>query len=320
MVRHFERVCAHITASPRSALTLLGLVLAWEVAVLFLKASQKLFWYDELVTLHISSLQPLSLLWRALQAGADGTPPGYYVFVQLARLFPVDPHVALRAPSVLGYILTLLGVYWFIRKTLPVSAGLVAVILITLSPFREFALEARPYSLLTGFLAVSAALWQRIGEKRFATPAFALFLALAVSCHHLAVIAIPCFCLAELTWTLASRRIRWGVWAAFLFTACPFLLSLPLLMQFREVFGKYFWSRPDWSTGPRDLPGLLGAQCQTELFRGVFLEYWGLLALYAGCFLRDRRTRPNWTSHRLKLFWSAAFCSILHCSSLLQCC
>jgi hypothetical protein len=162
-------------------------------------------------------------------------------------MFPGDPHVTLRLPSILGYILSLLGVYWFARKRLPLSAGLAAVVLITLSPFRWYALEARPYALLTGFLAISAVLWQRIGEKRFMTPLFALFLALSVSCHYYAVVAISSFCIAELTWTILSRRIRWGVWAACLAATCPFFVGLPILLRFRDIFGTDFWARPNWS-------------------------------------------------------------------------
>jgi hypothetical protein len=243
-----ESAYARVFASSWFAPALLILAVSWEIGTLFLQASRKLFWYDELVTFHVSGLQPFSLLWRALDAGADGMPPGYYLIVRLARLFPGDPLVTLRLPSILGYVLTLFGVYWFARKKLPAFAGLTAVFLITLSPFRAYALEARPYALLVGFLAISAVLWQRAGEKRWMTPLLAVFLALAVSCHHLAVVAIGAFGLAELTWTHQSRRIRWGVWSAFVFAACPFFLDLPLLVHFREIFGKTFWSRPSWST------------------------------------------------------------------------
>lgn len=247
-VRQSGRACAHVAASPRFASALLLSVVAWEFVVLLLRASGKPFWYDELLTFHISSLRPFSLLWSALQTGVDGMPPGYYALVQLARVIPGDPRVTLRLPSILGYILSLLGVYWFARKRLPASAGLAAVILMTLSPFREYALEARSYSLLVGFLAISAVLWQRIGEKRFMTPLLAVFLTLAVSSHHLAVVAVLLFGIAELTWTVLSRQIRWGVWAVCLLATCPFFLSLPLLLQFREIFGKHFWSRPSWGT------------------------------------------------------------------------
>ena len=270
IARQLGRTCSQVVTSPRFAAALLVSVLAWELGILFLKASRRFFWYDELFTFHLSALQPFSHLWRALQAGADGMTPSYYAIVQLARMFPGDPHVTLRLPSILGYILTLLGVYWFTRKRLPVSAGLTAVILIALSPFREFAVEARCYSLLVGFLAISAVLWQRIGEKRFMTPLLALFLTLAVSCHHLAVVAISSFVIAELTWTLLSRRIRWGVWAACLLASCPFFLWLPALLRFRETFGKHFWARPSWRTVVGTYGNYLGLDSILALVLVVF--------------------------------------------------
>ena len=245
-VHLFGHAYVRLVASPRVAIALIASALVWEFGVLFLKAGRTLFWFDELLTFHVSALQPFSLLWRALQAGADGMPPGYYALVRFARMLPADPQVTLRLPSILGYILSLLGVYWFARKKMPAVTALTAFFLIALSPFREFALDARPYSLLVGFLAVSAAIWQRIDQKRFMTLLFAIFLTLAVSSHYLAVVAILCFGIAELAWTLLSRRIRWRVWAACLFAAFPFLLGLPTLMHFREIFGKNFWSQPTW--------------------------------------------------------------------------
>ena len=234
--------------SPRFATALLLLVVAWEFLALVFKTSTMRFWCDELITFHISALQPFSLLWRALQAGADGASPGYYVIMRLARMLPGDPFVTLRLPSILGYVLTLAGVYWFARKRLPVSAGVTAALLVTLSPLRDYALDARCYSMLVGFLAMSAALWQRIGEKRFMTPLFALFLTLAVSTHYLAVVAISCFGMAELTQTILLRRIRWGSWASCLLATCPFLLSLPVLRHFRDMYGQNFLERPSWGT------------------------------------------------------------------------
>jgi hypothetical protein len=263
--------CARVMTSPRFASALLVSVVVWEFGVLFLKASRKLFWYDELITFHVSTLQPFSLLWRALQAGVDAMPPGYYAIVQLGRMLPGDPHVTLRLSSILGYMLTLLGIYWLARKRLPVSAGLTAVLLITLSPFRGYALEARSYALLVGFLAISAALWQRIDEKRFMTPLLALFLTLAVSCHHLAVVAISSFGIAELTWTLLSRRIRWGVWAACLVASCPFFVSLPLLLRFRDIYAQNFWSRPTWGTALSTYGEYLGLDSRLALVLIFFL-------------------------------------------------
>jgi len=280
-------ICARVMTSPRFAPALLVTVLVSEFCVLFLKARRKPFWYDELLTFHISNLHPFSLLWRALRAGVDGMPPGYYLIVRLGSILPGDPHVTLRLPSILGYILTLLGVYWFARKRLPAFAGLAAVFLITLSPFREYAVEARSYSLLVGFFAISAALWQRIGEKRFMTPLFALFLTLAVSCHHLAVVAISAFGVAEFTWILLWHRIRWGVWAACLLASCPFFLDLPLIVHLREVAGKHFWSPAHWDMICTTYGDYLGLDWRLAL---VFVVFWGITVGYS---LLQMLSRPR---------------------------
>jgi hypothetical protein len=237
---------ARMMRSQMLAPALLVTVLVWEFGVLLLEARRTLLGYDELLTFHVSNLHPFSLLWRALQAGVDGMPPGYYVLVQLAKTLPGDPLVTLRLPSILGYLISLLGVYWFARRTLPAFAGLAAVLLMTLSPFRGYALEARSYSLLVGFLAISAVLWQRIDDKRFMTPLLALFLTLAVFCHPYAVVAISSFGIAELTWTFPSRRIRWGVWVACLLATSPFFLDLPLLLHMRDIFAKHFYVQTSW--------------------------------------------------------------------------
>ncbi len=234
--------------SPRFAPALLGTILIWEFFVLCLRAGAKPFWYDELLTFYVSRLQPFSYLLKALREGADGMTPAYYAIVRLGSMLPGSAHVVLRVPSILGYILSLLGVYWFIRKRLPPFAGVVAVLLITVSPFRWYATEARCYALLTGFVAISAVFWQRIDERRFMTPLFAVFLALAASCHPLAVVIISAFGAAELILSVLSRRIRWGVWAACLFAAAPFLMELPMLLRFRVLLGAHYWSLPSWST------------------------------------------------------------------------
>src|SRR5262249_18166535 len=175
-------VCIRMFTSPWFSSALLSLVLVWEVSILLLKASRRLLWYDELLTFHMSNLRPFSLLLKALQTGADGMPPSYYILLRIAGAVPGDPHLILRLPSILGYVLTLLGVYWFARKRVPANGSLIAMLLITLSPFRHYALEARSYALLVGFLAVSAAVWQRIDANLFMKALFTFSLIFAVSC------------------------------------------------------------------------------------------------------------------------------------------
>lgn len=250
---------------PRIALIL---ILVVEFGVLLLRARSKLFWYDELITFHISGLQPLSRLQYALSSGADSMSLGYYLVIRLARMLPIDPLIAMRVPSILGYLLSLLGVYWFVTRKLPEVAGLTAVLLMTLSSLRWYATEARAYALLVGLLAVAVALWQRIGERRFATPVFGASLICAVASYPLAALAIACFAAAELAVIIRERRIRSGVWLAFAIATAPFLASLRTFAHLRDLYSAHFWARTSWDAlitasaeyldlGPRMTPVLV---------------------------------------------------------------
>jgi hypothetical protein len=223
------------------------LILVLEFCFLLLRARGKLFWYDELITFHVSGLQPLSRLRYALNNGADSMSFGYYLVARLARMLPVDPLIAMRLPSILGYLMGLIGVYWFIARKLPAVAGLAAVLLMTLTSYRWYATEARSYALMVGFLAISAALWQRIGDRRFVTVLFGLALFSAVASHSLAVLTIGCFAVAEIAFTLRERQRRWGVWTAMGVAAIPFAVGFNHLAALRNLFAAHFWAHTSWS-------------------------------------------------------------------------
>jgi hypothetical protein len=259
-----------IITSPRFSLIFLPSLLAWEFCVILSLSGRKFFWYDELYTLRFATLQPFSRFLHALESGVDAIPAFYYFMVRLAGVFPGDPHVIIRLPSILGYLLTLMGVYWFLRAKLPVAASVSAVLLITLSPFRFYAMEARSYSLLVGFLVIAAVFWQKIDQKPFMTPLFALFLALCVATHYYAIVALSSFAVAELTWTLVSRRIRWGVWVAFPLATIPFFLGLPILLRFRNAFAGTFWSKPSWGMVVTTYDGYFGLDRKLALFVILF--------------------------------------------------
>ncbi|MBN9659495.1 MAG: hypothetical protein J0H49_15030 [Acidobacteria bacterium] len=239
---------AQIAVSPRLAPSILLALIAWELCILPVAAHRTQLWYDELLTLHLSLLQPAARLWQALYAGADGMPPAYYAVVRLAGYLPFGPEVTLRLPSIAGYALALFGTFWFVRKRLPGSAALAAALMVALSPLRGYALEARSYALLVGFLAVAAVLWQRVEEKRVFAVLLCACLSLAVASHHVAVAALGIFGLAEAVWAAMHRRLRWSVWGSCAVALIPFLIGLPIALHVRSVFNQHFWSRTDWST------------------------------------------------------------------------
>jgi hypothetical protein len=222
---------------------LAGLVV-WQFCFAIFRASRRNFVYDELCTVHLSSLWPAAgTIWKALESGADSMPPGFYLFVIPARLIPADLHITLRLWSILGYIFCMIGVYMFVRKRLSTHPALIAVLLLCSSSFRMYALQARSYALMVGCLAVAAAVWQELDEKRWAAPAMAALLAGAVACHYLAVLTLGCFGVAEIVYAAVHRRIRYRSWLAMAFGAVPFAVYVPLILNFRAVFGNHFWSK-----------------------------------------------------------------------------
>jgi len=257
--------------SPRFAGLVLISLLGCETLLLLLKSNRKLLWYDELFTFHISGLHPFSQLWSALQAGVDGIPPLYYAIVQLARTLPGDPEILLRLPSIFAFLLLILAAFLFLRRSLGSQAGVAAALLISLSPFREFGYEARPYALLAGMVALAAVAWQRIGQRRFMTPLFGLFLTVAIGCHPTAVVLVSLFGLAELAVAIESRRIRWGVWTACIAATAPFFAGLPLLLHFRSIYNQNFWERPAWSTALSTYDTYLG--CDPKFVLILFLLF-----------------------------------------------
>ncbi len=66
-------------------------------ADVFLRASEKYFWFDELLTVYLYRL-PLHSLWQALQAGFDFNPPLLYLLTKASSGLLGDGLIATPAP------------------------------------------------------------------------------------------------------------------------------------------------------------------------------------------------------------------------------
>lgn len=230
------------------ATLVLAAVLALELVLSVLNARQKPFWYDELCTLYFASLHPYSALVEALRSGADTMTVPFMSIMNAALSLPGDAHVTLRLPAIVGYLLALAGSFFFVRKRLGGAAACVSLLIIALSPLRPYAVEARPYALLAGFLAVSAACWQRIGENRAAMPLLWLFFPLAVTVHYYAALAVAGVACAEFVHWLDKRQVRRPVWALLMFCAVLILTMLPFARAAKSVYGPAFWFKPGFAT------------------------------------------------------------------------
>ena len=227
----------------------LVVLLVWEGVSCFLLARDRALWNDELLTLYISRLPSLDVVRAALAAGADGMPITYDLIARLAQTLIRNPPLGVRIPSMLGYLVLLASTYAFARKGASPLASICAVLLIALSPVREYAFEARPYAIVIGCVALAAVLWQRglEEERRFTAPALALILGLAVACHTTAIAVLAAFAAAELAYAFTRRRLRWNIWIAFGAAALPFVLNFSTVQHYRELYGATFWLRPAWA-------------------------------------------------------------------------
>jgi len=165
-----------------------------------------------------------------------------------AGALPADPHLGLRLLPILGYLLALFGVFLFVRRRYGGAAAIVAVLLICLSPFRSYSIEARPYAMLAGFLAMAAACWQRQGEAKAATPLLYLFFLLGVSIHYYGALAIVCFAGAEALYLVRERKVRWPVWILLMVSTGLVAALIPIAHKWQLMHGRFFWARPDLPT------------------------------------------------------------------------
>lgn len=281
-----------VIQSPAGSLWLLAGMMSLSLIARAVSAAAKPFWFDELFTVILARLPSMDKVREVLDTGADAMPLFYYWLEKQAGRLPLDPHIAFRLPSVVGYALAVVGVYFFVRRSWNAPAGLAAAMVLALSPFREYAIEARPYALMVGFIAVAAALWQRVEAGLIYPALLAGALGLGVASHHYTVVALIAFGLAEATWLVLRHRWRWRVWVPLGVSTIPFWLGLPLLLRFREVAGPNYWAKPNWTgiTSTYPLSGLPLAYFVPFCLAGVLgLTQWGWRALAT----RSQRTETE---------------------------
>jgi hypothetical protein len=253
-------------AMPRSAILWGPLCLAaYAVARSLAYAGIKPLSIDEVVTQAICRQPNLQTIWQALSQGADGQPPLFYVIERSVAWLVPNEHIGYRLLSTLGFACTLTLLYVFVKTRNGTAPALVCASLLLATPlFTIYAAEARPYSLLTAFVAIALVCYQRAPTPLWVAGMF-ISLFFACSIHYYAVFSLFPFFLAELTVVYQGKEIRLWVWVALLAAPIPLAISWPLLMQMKHlwaahffvafslrtlplVYGWYFGELPAWGT------------------------------------------------------------------------
>jgi len=214
-------------------------------------AISRSLYFDEIASFTVATRPSLPEFFRALPY--DGNPPIFFLLARVCLSLPLPKELALRLPSILGWLLAGLLSYAFVRRN---TSGLFATAAMSLyfggTLVGTAALEGRPYALLIFFTASAMCAWQSatVGRHRYlAHLTLALATTGAILTHQYGVIyvAVPVFT-GEIIRSWRARKTHFSVitatctgWFALIFTVpaalkaqAPLLSSIKLCPGFHD--------------------------------------------------------------------------------------
>ena len=213
-----------------------------------LVSTRRLLWNDELYTYYIATLPSFSEVWSALSTGQEQIPPAYFAIVRWSLAIFGNNSVALRFPSLIGFLLMAIGLFKFVSLRLSPMYGVVAALFPMMTGVHYYVHEARPYGLELGFAALALLCWQRAteGTKRAVALGGLWFsLAAAISCHYYGLLLILPLAMGELVRTVIRRHIDFTIWICFAASVLPLFFVMQLILSAGKISG-VFWAQPHW--------------------------------------------------------------------------
>jgi uncharacterized membrane protein len=185
-------------------------------AISMIRYSRRPLWFDELFTYFLSRLNHPADMLRAIPA--DGQPPLSYLLANACLRLTSNAELAVRIPSIAGFIGAMLAVYFFIRRRLGAVPALFVMLVTATSSMAYYATEARPYALMLGFTGLTLVSWQAAtsGKRRWIPLAgMAVGIAGAVASHHYGIfhVGLPLIC-GEAYRLIQRRKLDWPVYFA----------------------------------------------------------------------------------------------------------
>ena len=252
---------------PKIHITMLFGILVIGTVLRIYGLGAKSIWFDEAVTASYLDFSPIAIVHRCAEVRAVH-PPLYFVFIRCWTALAGNSEIALRGPSVVFGLATILGVYALIRElscfprslpvTPPASTALLAALLVALSPMQiELSRTARGYTMATAFLSYGGwALVRALQDRRRygSWTAAALLAAAACYTHYMTVLSVAAnglFAIVFIAWRWTSacnaRRfpsegaeslesdLRGPLFALGLFTAVYLIPWFPKLLPQSET-------------------------------------------------------------------------------------
>ena len=214
----------------------IALVSAVYFADIFLKASRKCFWLDELFTTSLSRLPDFKSTWAAVLSGADFNPPLLYLLTRGAQRFFGEGLIPTRLPAMVGVWLFGVCLFLFVSRRAGVISGFIAGTFPFFTLAQYYAYEARAHGIVLGWSGLTLVCWQRSAEgqaRNLWLAGFWLCLLGALLTHVYAVYLLFPFGLVEL-YNLFRGRPSVGNVAALV--SAPVLVTVAVYLPlFRKL-------------------------------------------------------------------------------------
>ena len=222
-----------LTAAAAHPLPIFLLSLAVPFLTSFVHAHRAPLSHDEYYTAYLSRLPDWHSVWRALNDGADVTPPLFVLITRASVHIFGSGNLGLRLPGLLGGWLMIWCIYRFMRNVVPLTYACLAALMPVLTiAFERHFCDARPYGLLLGATGIAILCWQR-------RSAFGLTLALGVATavHYFALTLIGPLALAEGARWWKQRKMNWPMLVTLLAPFAVVVAHWPLIPIAVQTYG-----------------------------------------------------------------------------------
>jgi 4-amino-4-deoxy-L-arabinose transferase-like glycosyltransferase len=258
-LKAFDRLISRVGRYERWLLAAV-LVLA---TLRFVNYARRNFWFDEIFTFYISRLGSIDQILEA--APPDGNPPLYYLLASLCLRLIGESELAMRLPSIAGFIFAMYGVYVFVRRRCSALPAFFALFVLGTAAVKQHAGDARPYALVLGFTMLALLCWQIAAERRShriaALVGMTTGIAGAIASHHFGVFQVGIPLVAGELWRLyRRRRLDLPLYAAGAAGASMLLLTVPFALRTNELLLSHvrssavFYQQPGlWHLGSYDM-------------------------------------------------------------------
>jgi hypothetical protein len=245
-----------IAGMPLSAIAFLLL----SAVIALIRSHYHLLWADEFGTAATGSIPGIAqLIHVELTKPYSPDPIGYTVLMHaVIHVFGVSA-LAMRLPSMCGYLLMQGCLFYFVRRISSERAATFALAFPALAGIVSYSIQARPYGLWLGLLALAMLSWQtatrRDSRRTSALVILSLSLAMAVNTQYYGVLLFVPLCAAESIRVLERRRVDVPVLVSIfagmggLIVAMPFAKALsqfsadhqPTEVNYHFITHSYLW-------------------------------------------------------------------------------